>query len=180
MAVAEHRRRGTARRPWAPLVALALCCTLGVGASTGRANQPRAASPTPTVFALLADNRLLMVRLATGAVMARLRLGPPPVAAALAGYYLALSNDGRTVFALVPDAQRDRLCVIDPALVRVEVCHRLPAGLLFHSLAVGPKTGRLYLFGDRAAGRERSGPAPSYGNGRRAPPLATTGIPTAV
>lgn len=70
MAIAAHRRRGAARRLWAPLVALALCCTLGVGTATGRANQPRAASTTATVFALLADNRLLAVRLATGAVVA--------------------------------------------------------------------------------------------------------------
>lgn len=109
------------------------------------------------VFALLADNRLLAVRPSTGAVVASAHLGPAP-SRPETGYYLALSNDGRTVFALVPGARPDRLCKINAATVRVQSCYRLPADLAFYSLAVGPRTGRIYLFGDRAAGPKRRGP----------------------
>jgi hypothetical protein len=45
--------------------------------------------------------------------------------------------------------------VIDAATGRVRVRYRLAAGVSFHALAVGPKTGWLYLFGDRAAGPKR-------------------------
>ncbi len=136
--------------------------------STGnrlRDRQAGSASAQGLAFALLADNRLFAVSLPDGKVVAQRRLGPPPPLEVRGewwrsadGHYLALSKNGHTVYAVVPGlvpgrlGGTDHLAIIDAATVRVRAAYPLIRGLAFHSVAVGRRTGRLYLFGNRAVG----------------------------
>jgi hypothetical protein len=104
------------------------------------------------VFALLADNRLLAVRARDGAVVAEHQLAPTPLPLMGTGHYLALSNDGRLLFVLTPGAldTAPRVAVIEVATATVRATYSLsPEDGDYHNLAVGPRTGRLYLFGNR-------------------------------
>jgi hypothetical protein len=150
------------------VVALALALPTGENASSVARTideRPGAVATRALAFALLADNRLAAISLASGTVVALKGLGPPPPSGAHGewwrsadGHYLALSNDGRTLFAIVPGLVPgrptgiDHLAVIDAATVRVRAIYPLPPALAFHSLAVGQRTGRLYLFGNRPVG----------------------------
>lgn len=154
------RRGHRSRTPfWAALAVLILCLTAGSYVDA-TASVVHAGPARSIVFALLADNHLLTVRLDTGAVVARLRLGPVPLSSSGAGqgpvpasssgagHYLALSSDGRTLYALAPGDPAS-LSVVDVATVRARARYQLPHGLLASGLAVGPATGRLYVFSNR-------------------------------
>jgi len=108
----------------------------------------------PMVFVLLVNNHLEAVRGTTGAVISDRVLAPAPAPKwrAFRGYYLALSRDRKFLYALVltqPPA-RDQLAVVDVATTRVERRYALAGGIVFRSVAVGPVSGRIYLFGNRA------------------------------
>jgi len=135
------------------LCRLALLPILVVVLSPASAPQPHPTSG-PTVFALLVNNHLLAVRATTGAVISDRVLAPAPVPRPLAfrGYYLALSKDRESLYILVlgkPQA-RDYLVVVDVATTRVQKWYALARGIIFLSVAVGPVSGRIYLFGNRA------------------------------
>lgn len=104
------------------------------------------------IFALLADNSLIEVSPETGRVERELSPGHPSARMAV-GRYLALSRDGKSLFALGPGRRKEAslLTVIDVSTARVQNRYPLPERVSFRSLAVGPKTGRLYLFGNRPA-----------------------------
>jgi hypothetical protein len=112
------------------------------------------------VFALLADGRLLTVRTADGSIVVDepLLLAPPATSATdvptslFPAHYLALSRDGRHLFALVPSDNpgSGRLAVIDTSTSAIEAIYTPDASdIVYRSLAVGITTGRLYLFGNR-------------------------------
>lgn len=156
---------------------IALALTLG-SAAEGCGGQ--AADPSGTAFALLANNRLVAVRIGDGAVVAENRLAPAPPAEILAprypGHQLALSGDGRTLFALAPQTTAGEwawyatpvapLTLVNPVPGASD--HEVPCG---ERLALGPGPvlivaqtiggvvgfdlpGRLLLL-DPATGRER-------------------------
>lgn len=109
------------------------------------------------VFALLADNSLIEASPGSGRVESKTSLGPPfdyPGA----GRYLALGRGGKILFALTPRGQDGafQVAVVDVATARVQSRYSLPEGVMFRSLVVGPKTGRLYLFGNRLGEKIRS------------------------
>jgi len=115
----------------------------------------RAASPTVPVrtgthlFALLADNRLLMADATSGAVLATRDLAPPPASVTATGHFLDFSGDGRRLFVLLPGAP-GLLAVLDAATAAVRATYRPDTpGLAYSGLAVGPVSGQLYLFGER-------------------------------
>lgn len=151
------------------LVALVL---LAVGlTATDASSHARPPAAHGTAFALLADNRLVAVRIADVAVVAERRLAPaPPVEAVprrFPGHQLALSPDGRTLFVLAPGwsstpgtaGEPDRVAALDVATAWVTGTFVLPdVGGGYRSLAVGPKSGRLYLFGNRVAPGARPAP----------------------
>jgi hypothetical protein len=97
-----------------------------------------------SMFVLLTDNRLLRVS-DEGKVLSRVRLGTAPEFASY-GSLLALSSEGKTVYALVRGAQQQLVALdLDGEVVRT---HALPADATWRRLAVGPKSGRIYLAGD--------------------------------
>jgi hypothetical protein len=103
------------------------------------------------VYALLANRELLRVD-ATGHVIARARIGDAEPHAGAVGSYLALGPDRGRLFVLSPpgadDAAGQSLAVLDPVTLRRLGSVALPHGLVFHSLQVGRRTGRIHLAGN--------------------------------
>jgi len=133
--------------PTAPLTAAASSTPLATAVPTPEI-------PQSMVFALLRDNRLLAVHAPDGAVVTERRLAPPPSPAALVltGHYMDLSNDKKRLFVLVPGEMDvpSRVVVVDVATAEVRATYPLDEpNIIFRSLMAGPKTGRLYLFGNR-------------------------------
>jgi hypothetical protein len=111
----------------------------------------RSGADQRTLFVLLTDNQLLRVS-RDGEVLTRARLGSAPRFSSYGGQ-LAASPDRRTVYALVR-GQRQHVAAIDrDGAVRKR--HALPGKVTWRRLAVGPKTGRLYLAGN-VPGRRRN------------------------
>ncbi|MGH3071282.1 MAG: hypothetical protein ACRDNB_03295 [Gaiellaceae bacterium] len=98
-----------------------------------------------TLFVLLTDNRLLRVS-GQGEVLSRTRLAPAADTFASFGNLLDAGPDGGTVYALARGA-RQRVVVIDADGIVVDRI-ALPRQIVWRRLAVGPRTGRLYLAGD--------------------------------
>lgn len=132
---------------------------------SGHGGRPSVAAPpgvgaTPggsIIYALLADNRLLAIRAGDGAVVAEHPLATAPAPATDAGRYLALSPDGAHLVVLTLGApeQGQRIVLIDAATGSLRATHSLTvAGVVFRGLAVGPRTGQVYLFGGRQEGAE--------------------------
>jgi hypothetical protein len=128
---------------------------------------PRRATPAgPTrisgvrVFSLLADRRLLALSADTGKVEMSTALGPKSPTPQV-GRFLALSGDARTLYVLVPWTRSARQVVtaVDPAGLQIRARFRLPRGVAYRSLVAGSKSGRLYVAGNRPAGKDA--PAPS-------------------
>ena len=107
-------------------------------------------SDEDAVFALLANNSLIKVAPESDRPESQISLGPP-FEYPSAGHYLAQSKDASTLFALTPRGSNgmSEIAVIDVVTSRVEDLYPLEAGIIFRSLAVGPKSGHLYLFGNR-------------------------------
>jgi hypothetical protein len=103
----------------------------------------------PATLVLLTDNRLLRVS-ADGDVLTRTRLGDAPASASVGGL-LAAGPDRRRIYAVVR-GKRQQVVAIDGAGAVLER-HRLPRGVTWRRLAVGPTTGRLYLAGNVAGVR---------------------------
>jgi hypothetical protein len=138
-------------------VALAIAACSGPGGSSVVSPTPSqtaaalpsgtiATSNNPRVFSLLANNHLLVADITTGAVLAELTLASP---ASLISqlHAMAIGRDGKTLFALVSDASgRATVAAVDTATLKVAATLDPGGGLEFRGLAVGPRTGRLYLF----------------------------------
>lgn len=107
----------------------------------------RSDSPKGTLFVLLTDNRLLRVS-DDGEVLTRARLGPAPGSFPSYGTLLAASPDRHTVYALVR-GKRPQVAAIDGD-GGVPENYELPGKVTWRRLAVGPKSGRLYLAGNVA------------------------------
>jgi hypothetical protein len=121
--------------------AAALLAALLAGAAPGAA----AVSTPARVLALLADRTLVVADAETGTVLSTTPLGPARPTVRFGGDLIGRSPDGRMIYVLVPGA---RLAVVEAASLRVTRRVALPSGVRFTSLAVGPRTGRLYLSGN--------------------------------
>jgi hypothetical protein len=125
-------------------------------------------------FALLADNRLLAVRTQDGVTVAEHRLSPPPgpSAARPAGHLMDLGHGGETLFVLVPGepGRPDRVAAVDTRTARVRANYAAPGdGGVYWGLAIGPRSGGLYLFGNLPVSAAKGSPAPSPGPARASP-----------
>lgn len=142
------------RGSWLLVNILAVITLLAAACTTGKDTpETKDEAEKNLAFALLADRSLLELSADTGAVLARANLGPrSPLAAG--GRFLAPSRSGSTLYALVPPAPHTAqiVAMTDPATLRVRSRLELPRGVAFRALAVGPGTGRLYLFGNRPSG----------------------------
>jgi hypothetical protein len=135
---------------------------VGAGAATGSglsvAQEATKNAGPAGVLSLLANNKLGAFS-ATGKVLGRLSLGTAPRRGLTiaVGNYLGLSNNRRLLFALEPrpvsspPTKPQSITVVSLARLRVVARLTLPQGTLFRSLTVGPRTGRLYLAGNRFA-----------------------------
>jgi hypothetical protein len=105
--------------------------------------------PKNIAFALLVDGRLLRVSLPVGRVGATLLLSRGSIPAT--GHYLALGGDARTLFALVNRGRGkpDVLVAVAIATGEMRASYELIGDAHFGSIAVGARTGRIYLFGNR-------------------------------
>lgn len=99
-----------------------------------------------SLYVLLTDNTLIRVS-ASGTVVTRTSLGRPPGGSPSFGGLLARSRDGRTVYALV-HGPRQHIGAVVAGTTGVRARIALPAGIVFRRLAVGERTGRLYLVGN--------------------------------
>lgn len=83
--------------------------------------------------------------------MRTVRLGARSPVAGSVSHFLAMSVDGKTLFALVPAARGEPQSVVELAAATLEVerRHPLPAGIVLRGLELGPRSGRLYLLGNR-------------------------------
>jgi hypothetical protein len=122
------------RRGW---IAVGLVATLT--AAPGAATQRQTTIP---VYALLADNTVIRTDTAFGAWRS-VRLAPPPRDIGGLTAALALSRDGGTLWALAASARR--LVALDAATLRVQQTIELPSSRSPRSLAVGQRTGRIYV-----------------------------------
>jgi hypothetical protein len=114
-----------------------------IGASTGLRG---------IIVALLANYRLLAVRATDGKVVASEAVAPSPSQLTGAGHYLAVSLDDKLLYVLTSPLANSpsRVVVMDGATATVRASYPVPEpDSVFRSLALGPQTGLLYLFGNR-------------------------------
>lgn len=152
---------GTTRILWlALLYAAVLSLLYGCGERTGqRMEQPSVVStismregidPDGAVYTLLADNRL--VALLPGRTTVEHRLGTTPRVPSV-GRYMELAADGETLFVLAPGSpgRPAHVAVIDARTARLRALITVQdADTTYRSLAVGRRSGKLYIFGNRA------------------------------
>jgi hypothetical protein len=136
-----------------PAVGIALALALAAcarPATIGESSPTLVASQTATrVFSLLANNHLLVADVTTGAVLAELTLAaPPPQVSQMRA--LAISRNAQTLYALVSDATgRARVALVDMITLRFTNAIDIGGDYEFRGLAVGPRTGRIYLFANQ-------------------------------
>jgi hypothetical protein len=98
-----------------------------------------------TLFVLLTDNHLLRVS-ENGEVKTRVRLGAAPGMHPSYGGLLAASPDRETVYALVRGKQQKVAAIAVDGTVLPSF--PLPRDVTWRRLAIGPKSGRLYVAGN--------------------------------
>jgi hypothetical protein len=133
----------------ASVVVLGALVVSACTAESEDATGPPKTSPKSIALALLLDGRLVRVSLPVGVVAAPVLLSRGAIPTT--GHYLAHDANGRTLFALVNRAggKRDVLVVVDVATGEVRARYELTGEAHFGSVAIGSRTGRIYLFGNR-------------------------------
>jgi hypothetical protein len=137
----------------------ALAAVLGTSCYVGNWGNASGGQPTqqPTqqrsVLLLTASNQLKSLSLATGRVLWRTALGGE-IQTHFTAHIVGLSVDRKRVAVLVRGSTTS-VVLVDVATGSVIVRRLLAAGLAYHSLAVGPVTGRIYVFSNRDAGPDR-------------------------
>lgn len=107
------------------------------------------------IFALLANGNLVGLRAEDGRLVANYDLAAAQNsldAIASTGHYLGTSKDGTRLFALISgsESQPSHVYTLDVATRALRPTHDVEdASVVFRSLAVGPQTGRVYLFGNQ-------------------------------
>jgi hypothetical protein len=106
------------------------------------------------IYALLANAHLLTVH-QDGTTVADTALDPDSSSNSprATGHYLALATDKRRVYVLVPlqPLAVDQIVAVNVGSAEIENTYALPDGV-YHSIAVGPLTGHLFVFGNLAGG----------------------------
>jgi hypothetical protein len=125
----------------AAALACAACVSVLLAGSTAATAPIRRSA-----FALLADGTLLKFSLARPRAKTRVRVDPPPSGP---GHYLAFSPSRSTLYALSEGGALTRLSAATlNGRVRAEIPSSFPGPgvVAYRSLAVGPRTGDVYVF----------------------------------
>jgi hypothetical protein len=132
-------------------LAIALAFVLASCGSSGSPSRPapsRDLGTGPTVFALLADRRLLAVSPVTAAVGGELRL--PGAGADASAHVVAIDPARRLLRVLLPGSEdRGTVATVDARTLAVRATWTLPVGIRHRTLVVGPVSGDVFAFGDR-------------------------------
>jgi hypothetical protein len=106
-----------------------------------------------TAYVMLADGRLAKASLARRRLIAVRRFRKHGEISPWIGRYLAFSNDLRSLYVLLPRVQgrRQALMLVDRRTLTARRRVDLPPEIEFRGIAVGRKTGRIYLIGSRPA-----------------------------
>jgi hypothetical protein len=134
-----------------PRTLIPLLLALAV-AGCGNGSHDGAAPDATQLYALLASNELVGVALSPARLTVRLRLGEG-LDQTSPGRLLATSPHGTTVYALVRHPRRPSIVAVAAASGRLRMRIALPAGLDARSLVVGPRSGTLYVLGNRKGTR---------------------------
>ncbi len=108
-----------------------------------------------TAIALLADNELLRYSLQNGAILGSARLGPNPEDVRGVAHVMAFDRqlNSLVVLVTVDGPGQNQIAFIDPGTLRVTALRSVAVPEVpYRGLAVGPRSGRIYLFGDRSVG----------------------------
>lgn len=106
-------------------------------------------STTTRVFSLLTNNHLVVADVNTGVVLAELTLAGPPAPQSQMRA-MAVSPERHILYVVVSEASgRARIALIDTATLRFASSIDLGGDLEYRGLALGPRTGRLYLFANQ-------------------------------
>jgi DNA-binding beta-propeller fold protein YncE len=139
-------------------ILLVCCCLLGSACGPRPQTQALTTPAAGTVIALLGNGQLVAIDASTGTSQWSVTLAPSAFAGSdtylHSGHYLALSGDGRSVYALPLEDPRggSTLAVIDTSSGQMRVSYALRGTeAVYSSLAVGSVTGRVYVFGQRSA-----------------------------
>lgn len=152
----RRRRRGTTRA--AVLVGIAvLLATVVTGCTQAGSKDPASPSPTTSqaagtaVFTLLDNGRLVVTTPGHHGVQAKLKLSQH---SSHRGFpLLAESPNHHRLYVLAAAGRHDQVAAVDPADHRIKHRWSLPRTVTYRALVVGPRTGRLYLFGNRKHGK---------------------------
>jgi hypothetical protein len=121
-------------------VACLLFAAIALAAGSSGASAERA-------YVLLRDNGLLVLDTSSGRVVARRALAPRGGGALISGPRLAVSRDGRMLYALV-DREPDVVSVVDMGTLRLGRRVGLERGIRYRALALDGD-GTLYVAGNR-------------------------------
>lgn len=146
--------------------ALALCGVISGNAltSTTAGAQVRGDLKSSQAIALLLDGRVVSFTPSSGAIKAEMSFGRRRFEFA-GGRFLARSQNGLTLYALLPPTVKDRTQAVavigldKSGTMRLRRRIALPSGVVFHVLLIGRKTGRIYLVGNRPL-TDNTGPQP--------------------
>jgi hypothetical protein len=161
VSAAKVRRRVCAFLCW--LLALFAACALPTDSAPVATPEPTSIALTPAamraadqgqIYALLANAHLLTVR-QDGTTVADTALDPDSSSNSprATGHYLALATDKRRAYVLVPlqPLAVDQIVAVNVGSAEIENNYALPDGV-YHSIAVGPLTGHLFVFGNLGGG----------------------------
>jgi DNA-binding beta-propeller fold protein YncE len=123
-------------------------CT-SVSTDTSPARPPGEGANRAVVYTLLGDGHLLVASLEDGSIIADLDLVRSPRVEMTYRHVIALAPDRGAVYVLVQDAGlRAWIVAVDPATHQILRTLEVGTGADYRGLAVGARSGSLFVFGN--------------------------------
>jgi hypothetical protein len=141
--------QGGVKRAFVAILALGAATCSGPGPVSETRAPFTSATTTTRVFSLLTNNHLVVADSNTGAVLAELTLAGPPAPQSQMRA-MAVSPERHTLYAVISEASgRARIAVVDTTTLTETSSIDPGADLEYRGLALGPRSGRLYLFANQ-------------------------------
>lgn len=141
--------QGDVKRALAAFLVVAATACSGAGPVSDTPAPLTSSTASTRVFSLLTNNHLVVADIDTGAILAELTLAGPPARPSQTRA-MAVSPERRTLYAVVTEASgRARVAVIDTTTLGLVDSIDLGADMEYRGLALGPRTGRLYVFANQ-------------------------------